>query len=102
MCIRDSDRAEPVETPLLRLMPPLGDTTLAPAKLDALGDAAELQFADFAGRYCHADWEREQQAEPTCHAVMRYITIGRASALPASFLSCYPSHDQPPLPPDAD
>ena len=45
-------------------------------KLDALGDAAELQFADSVPRYSHADWEREQQAEPTCHAAMRYITIG--------------------------
>ena len=45
----------------------------------------------------HADWERQQQDEPTCHARRRYITIGRPSALPADFLSCYPSHNQPPL-----
>ena len=38
----DRDRAEPVGTPLLQLTPPLGNTTPAPAKLDALGDAAEL------------------------------------------------------------
>ena len=38
----DRDRAEPVETPLLRLTPPLGDTPTAPTKLDALGDAAEF------------------------------------------------------------
>ena len=72
-CYRD--RAEPVGTPLLRLTPPPGDTPTAPTKLDALGDAAELQFVDSVARYSHADWEREQQAEPTFHAAMRYITI---------------------------
>ena len=66
-------------------------------KLDALGDAAELQFADSVARYSHADWEREQQAEPACHAAMCYITIGRPPALPADFLSCYPSHKLPSL-----
>ena len=81
----DRDRAEPVGTPLLRHTPPLGDTPPAPAKLDALGDAAKLQFADSVARYSHADWERQQQAEPTCHATRRYITIGRPSALPADF-----------------
>ena len=82
-----SDRvgAEPVGTPLLRLTPPLGDTPPAPANLDALGDAAILQFADSVARFSHADWERQQQDEPTCHAARRYITIGRPSALPADF-----------------
>ena len=70
----DRDRAEPVETPPLRLTPPLGDTPPAPAKLDALGDADKLQFADSVARYSHADRERQQQAEPTCHATRRYIT----------------------------
>ena len=84
-----SDRAEPVGTPLLPLTPPPGDTPPAPAKLDALGDAAESQFADSVARYSHADWEREQQTEPTCHAATHYITIGRPSALPADFLSRY-------------
>ena len=70
----DRDRAEPSGTPFLRLTPPLRDTTPAPAKLDALRDAAELQFPDCVARYSHADWERKQQAEPTCHAAMRYIT----------------------------
>ena len=95
-----SDRvgAEPVGTPLLRLTPPLGDTLPVPAKLD---DADKLQFADSVA-YSHADWQRQQQAEPTCHAARRYITIGRPSALTAGFKSCYPSHNQPPLPPDAD
>ena len=93
----DRDRAEPVGTPLLRLTPPPGDTPTASTKLDALGDAAELQFADSIARYSHADWGREQQAEPTCHAAMRYITIGWRSALPPDSLSCYPSHKRPSL-----
>ena len=93
----DRDRTEPVGAPLLRLTPPPGDTPTAPAKLDALGDAAELQFADSVARNLHADWDREQQAEPTCHTVMRYIAIGWPSALPADFLSCYPSHKRPSL-----
>ena len=59
--------------------------------------ATLLKFADSVARYSHADWEREQQAEPTCHAAMRYITIGRPSALPADCLSCYPSHKRPSL-----
>ena len=63
------------------LSPHPGDTPKVPTKLDALGDAAELQFADFVVRCSHADGDREQQAEPTCHAAMRYITIGRPSAL---------------------
>ena len=69
----DRDRAEPVETPLLRLTPPLGDTPPAPGKLDALGHATKLQFADSVARYSQAVLERQQQAEPTCHATRRYI-----------------------------
>ena len=79
------------------LGPPLGDTPPVPAKLDALGDAAKLQFADSVARYSHADWERQQQAELTCRAARCYITIGRPPALTADFLSCYPSHNQPPF-----
>ena len=89
----DRDRAEPVGAPLLRP----GDTPTAPTKLDALGDTAELPFADSVARYSHANWEREQQAEPTCHAAMRYIIIGRSSALPPDFLSCYLWHKRPSL-----
>ena len=76
---------------------PPGDTPTTPTKLDALGDAIELQFADSVSRYWHADWEREQQAESACHGSMRYITIGRPSALPPDFLSCHPSHQRPSL-----
>ena len=91
------DRGEPVGTPLLRLLFFLGDTAPAPFKLGALGDAAEFSFIDSVTRYSQADWEREQQAQPTCHAAMRYITIGQPSSLPADFLSCYPSHKRPSL-----
>ena len=83
--------------PILRLTPPSDDTPTAPTKLDALGDGAELQLADSVARYSRADWEREEQAEPTCHAAIRYITIGRPSALPPDFQSCYPSHKRPSL-----
>ena len=55
----DRDRTESMETPPLRLTPLLGDTPSAPANLDALGDAAELQFDDSVARYSHPDWERE-------------------------------------------
>ena len=84
-------------TPHLRLKPLSGDKSTAPRKLDALGDAAKLQFADCVTRYSHADWERKQKAEPACHAAMRYITIGGPSALPSDFLLCYPSHKRPSL-----
>ena len=93
----DRDRAEPVGTPFVRLPSPPGDTPTAPTKLDALGDAAELQFVNSVARYSHAHWEREQQAEPTCHALKRYITIGRPSAWPPNFLSFYASHHRPSL-----
>ena len=64
---------------------------------DALGDAVELRLADSVARYSHADWKREQHAEPTCHATMRYISISRPSVLPPDFLSCYLSHKRPSL-----
>ena len=80
--------------PILRLTPPSDDTPTAPTKLDALGDGAELQLADSVARYSRADWEREEQAEPTCHAAMPYITIGRPSALPPDVLSNNPSDVQ--------
>ena len=76
---------------------PLATRRLHLQSKNALGDAAELLFADSVRRYSHADWEREQQAKPTYHAAMRYITIGRPPALPPDFLSCYPSHQPPSL-----
>ena len=93
----DRDHAEPMRTPFLRLTPCSGDTPTAPARLDALGDVAELRFADSVARYSHDNWKREQHAEPTCHATMRYTSIGRPSVLPPDFLACYPSHKRPSL-----
>ena len=62
------------------------------AAADALGAAAELQLGNPAARYSHADWAREEQAEPACHAAMHYIILGRPPSLPADVLSCFPSH----------
>ena len=64
---------------------------------DALGNVAELRFADSVARYSHADWKREQHAEPTCHAMMRYVSTGRPSVLPPDVSACYPSHRRPSL-----
>ena len=58
-------------------------------------DSAELQLGNSAVRYMHADWAREQQAEPACHAAMRYIVHARPPSLPADFFSCFPSHQRP-------
>ena len=91
----DRDRADPLGTPLLRLTPPPGDTPTAPTKLDALSDAVEWQFADSVASYSHADWEQKQQAEPTCDAATRYITISGPSALPDDALSSYRSLKRP-------
>ena len=82
---------------LLRLTPSPGDTPTAHTRQDALGDAAELRFADSVARYSHADWKREQRAETTCHATIRYISIGRPSALLPHFLACYPLPKRPSL-----
>ena len=84
-------------TPLSRLTPSLGDSSSAHTRSDALGDAAELRFADSVARYSHADWKREQHDEPTCHAMMRYVSIGGPLVLPPEFLVCYPSHKRPSL-----
>ena len=84
-----------MRTPLLRLTPSPGDTPTAYTRSDALGDAAELRFADSVARYSHADWKREQHAEPTCHATIRYVSTRRPSALPPDFLARYLSHKRP-------
>ena len=78
-------------------MPPSGDTPTAPTKLDALGDAGELQFVDSVVRYSHADREREQQAEPTYHAAMRYITIGWRRPCHPTFCRATPRTSVPPF-----
>ena len=70
-------------TPLLRLTPSPGGTPTAYTR-DALRNAAELRFADSVARYSHYDWKREQHAEPMCHAMMHYVSIGRQSVLPTT------------------
>ena len=53
------------------------------------------QNSESPPRGIRTDWAREQQAEPVCHAAMRYIALGRPPALPDDFLSCFPSHQRP-------
>ena len=86
-----------METPLSRLTPSPGGTPTAYTRSDALGNAAELRSADSVARYLHDDWKLEQHAEPTCHAMMRYVFIGRPSVLPPDVLACYLSHRRPSL-----
>ena len=85
-------RADPVGTPLLRLSPPLGVPSATTADLDALGTAAELKFGDSAARSSHADWVREQQAEPAYHATMRYIVLAGRRPYHPTFHRVFPSH----------
>ena len=89
------DCAEPVGTPLLRLPPSADVPSATTADVDALGAAAESHFGDSTARYSHAVWASEQQAEPACHAAMRYIALGRLPPLRDDFLSCFPSHQRP-------
>ena len=93
----DHDHAESMTTPRLRLTPPPGDTPATLTWSNALGDAAELRFGDSTAHFSHADWKREQHAEPTCHATIGYISIDRPSALPPDLLACYPSPKRPSL-----
>ena len=93
----DRDHAERMGTPLSRITPSPGDTPTAQTRSDALRDAVELRFTDSVAHYSHADWKREQHAKPTCHAMMRYISIGRPSILPPEFSACYPPHTRPSL-----
>ena len=83
--VRPRPRRAYMGTPLLRVTHSPGDTPTAYTRSDALGNAAELRFADSVPRYSHDDWKREQHAEPTCHAMMRYVSIGRPSVLPPTF-----------------
>ena len=56
-----------------------------------------LRFTDSVERYLHADWKREQRAQPMCDATMRYVSIGRPSVLPPDGLACYHSPKRPSL-----
>ena len=60
--------------------------------MDALGVAAELHSV---AHYSPTYWPREQQAEPACHAAIRYTVLGRPLVLLADILSCFPSHHRP-------
>ena len=82
-------------TPTVRLLPSPDAPSTTTADLDALGTAAESQFGDSVAGYSNDEWSREQQAEPLCHTVMLYITLGRPPALPDDFVSCFPSHQRP-------
>ena len=84
-------------TPPLRLTPSPGDMPTAYTRSDALVNVAELRFADSVARYSHDDLKREQHAEPTCHAMLRYVSIGRPSVLPPDVLMFYLSHKRPSL-----
>ena len=85
LIVSDHAHADPLGTPVLRLTSCPGETPIARKRLDALSDAAELGFADSDARYPHADWKGEQDVEPTCHAAMRYITVGRPSVCRPTF-----------------
>ena len=91
------DRTKLIGTPLTRLPSNPGDPPTAPTKSYAFGDVDELQFTDSVWGVLRDDWEQEQQPEPTCHAAMRYITIGRPPALPPDVLLRYSSHRRPSL-----
>ena len=81
-------------------MPPLlgvqsSDGT--PAPLPERPTASELEFREAVERYSHADWAREQRAEPACDAAIHYLLLGSPAAFPDDFLSHIPSHKRPPL-----
>lgn len=63
--------------------------------MDALGAATELQFGISTARYSHADWEREQYLESTCHATIRYIILGRPLTLPDDLLPRFHLRQRP-------
>ena len=78
------DHAEPMETPLLPLTPSPGDTPTAPTRSDALGDAAELRFADSIARYSRA--VRSESSTLSRRATPRCVT-----SLSAGHGSCRPT-----------
>lgn len=85
------------QLPSCDVRPPVEDLPTAPTEVDVLCGAAELHFVGSVARHSHADLKREQQAEPTCHVAIRYIILGRPSALPHDYLLCHPSHQRPSL-----
>ena len=93
--VRPRPRRAYMGTPVLRLTPSPGETPTAHTRPDALGDAAELRFADSVARYSHVDLKREQHAEPMLHDMVCYVPIGRPSVLPPDILACCLSHKGP-------
>ena len=93
----DRDRAEPLGVPLLGFSTPSESPSAHTADLDVLGAATELHLCDSAARYSHADWEREQRAEPTRYAAISYILPGRLLALPIETFARFLSHQRPPF-----
>lgn len=81
--------------PLVRISTPLGTSLLLFQDLDVLGAAADMNVVDSAMRYPHADWGREQQADPTCQVAIRCIISGRPPDLLPDFLSLLPLHQRP-------
>ena len=70
----------------------------APSSIEAaLHSSADLAFRASVDRFSHADWAREQRNEPVCDAAIRFILLGRPSALPSDFLDHLPSVRRPPL-----
>lgn len=87
----DRDRVESLRASLLRPPLPFGTPSAATADLDTLGAADELHFGDPTARYVYAGWEREQRAESTCYATVRYILLGQPLALPTEILTRFPT-----------
>ena len=93
--LSDRDQAKPLGIPILGLSTPSESPSAPTADLNALSAAGELQFGDSAACYSHADWEREQRAEPTCYTALQYNLLARPLALPTDFLTRFPSHQRP-------
>ncbi len=71
--------------------------TVPPVALPEEPTPAELEFRESVERYSHADWAREQRAEPACEAAIRYLLMGSPPVAPEDFLSHIPSQKRPPM-----
>lgn len=65
---------------------------VATLETNALEDVTGLQFRNSAVRCPYADWERDQQSKPACHATIRYNSMRRLPILPDNALTCFLSH----------
>ena len=85
----DNDNEDAMGPHFILFTPSPGNTPTAPARSDALDDAAELRVADSVARHSRADWKRGQHAEPTCHATIRKsFSAGLQPSHPTSWRSC--------------